>query len=618
MTSNPAELYQQAQQSIRDGDYEGAEKCFRMLIALLPDVPQPHFEIAELLTKMGKNLMIIINHYEMFIQMAGDDLILADKANQARDRITQLLNQSNPEITVPLDVASIDISLPNDRIVVDKRGKGHFTRLADAIANNPYGLPIHLRPGRYNEVIMVTDSSVDLEIFGPPSGDPAILMSTKDHCIYVDCSHLDICHLTISNSSPKAAVQIVGGQVSFTGCEFLDCTTAAIDIQYESRLDLRDGNVFFGGGTALRVFDQTHLEVGTEGPNFFFSNLGGSVHASGHSKFSIHQARINYPSDLITDEVLGSLPYFGLGEVPIIWLQDNAEGEIKDSKLTGWGTLIYVEDNASLMLSNLESKSSDGFSKQVCTPEAFLKMSGSAAANIEKCKFSSGVVGALGVECKERSDVQIRELLFGGEITMLKLDGGKIAAERLNHEDPHGQNVVGLQAEAGSVIIAESYLPFVDMIAQIEANFHQVRFGARDALGNAFKGKISFENCGFSGSSHFDGQIEFLNCYAKNPYTGDAWLSFYSGKATIKGGQFINHAFALGCNFEIAEASFSFEEGYASPQGVIDILQGAYGKLKKCSITSALPKTHPALRIHRQANVRQIDNAIQGKVEMYR
>jgi len=511
-----------------------------------------------------------------------------------------------------------EIHLPDDRIIVDKKGGGHFSRLADAVANNPMGLPIHLRPGRYNEVIVVTDPSLDLEIIGPPSGDPAILMSTKDHCLYVDCSQLNIRHLTISNSSPKAAVQIVGGQVSFADCEFLDCTTVAINVEYESRLELKSGNVFFGGGTALRATDQTHLEVGTEGPNYFYSNLGSSVHATGHCKVSIRQTGINYPSDLVTDEILGSLPYYGLGEVPIIWLHDDAEGKIEDSKITGWGTLTQIDDNASLMLANIESVFSDGFSKQACTPEVFLKMNGRAAANIDSCTFSSGVVGATGIECNDRSDLQIKDLNFGGEITMLKLDGGKIAADGINHEDDHGHNVVGLQAETGSVLIADSYMPFVEMTNQIDGKFSQVRIGAQDALGNAFKGKLSFENCGFSGSSHFDGQIEFKNCYANNPYNSDAWMSFYSGKVQIKGGQFLNHAFALGCNFEIAEAVFCFEEGYASPQGVIDILRGAFGKLEKCSITSALPKTHPALRIHRQANVQQVDNSIQGKVKMYR
>ena len=67
MTSNPAKLYQQAKQCIHESDFEGAEKHYRMLISLLPEVPQPHFELAELLAKMGKNPALVINHYEMFI-----------------------------------------------------------------------------------------------------------------------------------------------------------------------------------------------------------------------------------------------------------------------------------------------------------------------------------------------------------------------------------------------------------------------------------------------------------------------------------------------------------------------------------------------------------------------
>ena len=618
MTSNPAELYQHAQQCMRNGDYDGAEKHYRMLIALLPDVPQPHFEFATLLEKKDENPALIINHYEMFIQLAGDNPDLEDQVVQARQEIHRLLNPSPLEAEIAQQVEDPVIDLPEDRIIVDKKRGGHFTRLADAIANNPNGLPIHLQPGRYNETIMITDPNLELEIIGPPSGDPAVLMSTKDHCLYIECSRLEISHLTISNSSPKAAVQIVGGRVIFSGCEFLDCMTAAIDVHYEAHLELKDGNFFFGGGTALRAADQTHLEVGTGGPNFFYSNLGSSIFASGQSKVIIRQVRVNYSSDLVTNEILGSLPYYGLGDVPIIWFQDDADGEIQDSSLTGWGTLIQIDDQASMALSGVVSHSSEGFSKQACTPEAFLKSSDSAAANMENCEFSTSVVGAAGVVCSDRADVQIKDLTLGGEITMLKMVGGKIAAERITPEDSHGHNVVGLQADGGRVVVQEGYIPTVDVIVDIEAKFKNVRFGAQDAKGNAFKGKISFENCGFSGSSHFNGQMDLLNCYAQNPYRNDSWLSFYSGKVRIKGGQYFNHAFAIGCNFEIAEASFKFEDGYASPQGVVDILKGAYGKLVKCSIISSLPKTHPALRIHRTANVTQTENSLQGKIKMYR
>ena len=618
MSSNPAELYQQAQKSMRAGNYAVAEKQYRMLISLLPEVPQPHFELATLLERTGKNPALVINHYEMFIQLAGDEIDLSDKVIQAKREIHQLLNPSPLETELPLEGEERKIDLPADRIIVDKRGNGHFTRLADAIASNPHKFPIYLNPGRYNEAIFITDPTLELEIIGPSSGDPAILMSTKDHCFYVECSRLDIRYLTISNSSSKAAVQIVGGHVRFTGCEFLECMTAAIDVHYESRLELISGNVFFGGGTALRAADQTHLEVGSAGANFFYSNLSGSLHASGHSIVIIQDAGFNYPSDLVTEEILGSLPYFGLGEFPVIWFQDDADGEFRDCKLSGWGTLFQIDDRATVSLSGVESHSSKGFSKQVCTPEAFLKIRDNAAATIENTAFSTGVVGAVGVECSERADIQIRDLTFGGEISMLKMIGGKVAAERITHEDHHGHNVVGLQADGGHIVLQESYLPTIDVVVDIEAKFKEVRFGAQDAKGNAFKGKILFENCAFSGSSHFNGQIDLLNCYAKDPYSSDPWLSFYSGNVRIKGGLFVNHAIAVGCNFEIAEASFRFEESYASPQGVIDILQGAYGELENCSIVSSLPKTHPALRIHRTANVRQIDNFILGKVKMYR
>jgi len=619
MISDPAELYQQAQGFIREGSYEQAEFCYRRLIALLPDVPQPHFDLASLLEKMGKNSALIVNHYEMFIHLAVENPDLNQQIAQAQHNIQKLLDPAPSETSQASNEAENPIlDLPDDRIIVDKRGNGHFTKLGDAIANNTAGLPIHVRHGRYNETIMTTDPNLELEIVGPVSGEPAILMSARDHCLYIDCFQMEINNLTISNSSAKAAVEVVGGQVSFKGCEFLDCNTAGINIQYEARVDLKDGNVFFGGGTALQLADQALLEVGSGGPNFFFSNLRGSIHATGESKLAIKGAGFNYPNDLMSDETLGLLPYYGLGEVPVIWLQGNADAVIRDSKITGWGTLIQVEDQASATVSGLESKADDGFSKQACTPEVFLWTGENAKAIIEHSAFSSGVVGASGVVCSGQADVKINKLTLGGEITMLKVEGGTLEAEGVDHEDNEGRNVVGLRADGGSFTIRESYLPLVSISDDLNASFDGVRFGGRDNQGNSFHGDMRFDHCEFSGDSRFDGQIVLLNCTSQKLYSTSAWMSFYSGKVRIKGGQFLNHSFAVGCNFDILEAAFRFEAGYASPKGVIDILQGAYGKLEKCSIISGLPKSHPALRIHRDAKVRQVENTLQGKVKMYR
>ena len=619
MTSNPAELYQQAQRYMHKRDYDGAEKCYRMLISLLPDVPQPHFELADLLSTMGKNPALIINHYEMFIQLAGDNPDLGEQINHARQAIYQLLNPAPLESALTqVDAKASGIDLPDDRIIVDRRGNGHFKRLGDAVTNNPKALPIHLLPGRYNETIMITNPDLELQINGPSSGEPAILMSTSDHCLYTDCLNVEIRNLTISNSSPKAAVQVVGGRVAFEGCEFLECTTVGINVQYQARLELKEGNVFFGGGTALRVADQANLEVGSVGPNYFYSNLRGSIHAAGDSKVSIHAAGFNYRGDLVPEETCESLPYYGLGDVPLIWLQGNVAASIKDTKLTGWGTLIQVDEQASVTLSSLESKAADGFSKQACTPEIFLSIGDTARAEIETSTFSTDVIGASGIVCSGQAKLRIKDLTFGGEITMLKLNGGVVEVKGLNHEDSHGSHVVGLQADGGHAHIRKSYLPFVDILADLEANFTGVRFGRRGAKGSAFRVKIRFEDCAFSGSSHFNGQIDLLNCKAQNLYGSDAWLSFYNGKVRIKGGKFLNHAIAVGCNFDITEASFRFDEGHASPEGVVDILQGAFGNLERCSISSSLPKTYPALRIHRKAKVRQTANQLQGKVKMYR
>ncbi len=233
MTSDPAELYQQAQGFIREGSYEQAEFCYRRLIALLPDVPQPHFDLASLLEKMGKNSALIVNHYEMFIHLAVENPDLNQQIAQAQHNIQKLLDPAPSETSLASNEAENPIlDLPDDRIIVDKRGNGHFTKLGDAIANNTAGLPIHVRPGRYNETIMTTDPNLELEIVGPVSGEPAILMSARDHCLYIDCLQAEISNLTISNSSAKAAVEVVGGQVSFKGCEFLDCNTAGINVRY--------------------------------------------------------------------------------------------------------------------------------------------------------------------------------------------------------------------------------------------------------------------------------------------------------------------------------------------------------------------------------------------------
>ncbi len=619
MSSNPAELYQQAQQNVRKGDFAGAEKCYRMLIALLPDVPQPHYELAVLLTKMDKNPALVINHYEMFIQLASDDPGLGEQIKEVRREIHQLLTPSPLEAALSQDdVSSPDLDLPGDRIIVDQRGRGHFTSLGDAVANNLHGLPIHLRAGRYNESIMITNPELELEIIGPSSGEAAILTSASDHCLYLDCSKIEINNLTISNSSSKAAVQVVAGQVTFEGCEFLDCTTCGISVQYEAQLFLKSDNVFFGGGTALQAADRSYLGVGSAGPNFFYSNQRGSIIAVGESKIIIHHAGFNYKGDFIPEEVRDSLPYYGLGEVPVICFQGNVEATIKASKITGWGTLIQVADHASVSFVGLESNFADGFSKQACTPEKFLQVGDSARIEIDGCAFSTNVVGATGVDCSGHPHLKIKDFVMGGEITMLKLDGGSCEIFGLDHLDEDGNNVVGLQAENGRLTIGESYLPYVEITDDLEARFNRVRFGGSGAKGSAFRGELHFEQCEFTGSAHFNGQMNLIDCSAENIYGDESWLSFYSGKVRIRGGKFLNHAFAVGCNFEIIAAIFQFEKGYSSPKGVIDFLQGAFGRLVKCSVQSSLSKTYPALRIHRNANVHQAENELHGKVKMYR
>lgn len=619
MSSNPAELYQQAQKSMQEGDFQGAEKHFRMLIALLPDVPQPHYELAVLLTKMDKNPALVINHYEMFIQLAGDDPGLGKQIKEVRREIHHLLNPSPLEAALSQDDASSpDLDLPGDRIIVDQRGRGHFTSLGDAVANNLLGLPIHLQAGRYNESIMITNPDLELEIIGPASGEAAILTSASDHCLYLDCSKIEISNLTISNSSSKAAVQVVAGQVAFEECEFLDCTTCGISAQYEAQLFLKRGNVFFGGGTALQAVDRSYLEVGSAGPNFFYSNLSGSVFAAGESRISICQAGFNYRGDFVPEEVRDSLPYYGLGEVPVICLKGNVEATIKASKITGWGTLIQIVDQASVSFVGLESNSADGFSKQTCTPDKFLQAGDRAMIEIDGCAFSTDVVGATCVDCSGQAHVKVKDFVMGGEITMLKLDGGTCEVIGLDHLDEEGNNVKGLQAENGRLQIGESFLPYVEITGELEARFNRVRFGGNGAKGSAFRGELRFEHCDFAGSAHFDGQMNLIDCSAKNIFGGESWLSFYRGKVRIQGGVFINHAIAVGCNFEIIEAVFQFEKGYASPEGVIDFLQGAFGRLEKCSVRSSLPKTYPALRIHRNANVHRGENELHGKVKMYR
>ena len=619
MTSTPADLYQQAQGFIREGNYKEAEKRYRMLIALHPDIPQAHFELASLLNEMGANPALIVNHYEMFIQLAEENPELSQQVTQARQKIFQVLNPSPIEyVLAQTELEERTLDLPDDRILVDKMGNGHFTRLGDAIANNPHDLPIHIKPGRYNETIMITNSDLDLAISGPSSGERAIVMSSKDHCLYIDCRRLKISNLAFSNGSPKAAVEVVGGQVSLEGCVFQDCNTAGINIRYAARLDLNDGNIFFGGGTALQVADQAVLEVGSGGPNFFFSNLRGSIIARGESKLSIKNAGFNYHSDLVSEEIRGSLPYYGLGEFPVIRLQDSASAVISDCKITGWGTLIHVEDQATVRLSGLESNTIDGFSKQACTPEVFLWVGKKAKAIIEHSAFSSGVVGASGIVCSGQADVKINKLTLGGEITMLKVEGGTLDAAGVDHQDNEGRNVVGLRAEGGSFAITESYLPLVIISDDLNASFEGVRFGGRDNLGNSFRGDLRFDHCEFSGDSRFDGQIVLLHCTSGKLYSTSAWMSFYSGRVRIKGGKYRNHVFVVACAFEIAEAVFQFDTGYASPNGVIDFKSAAIGKLERCSIASPLPKNQPALRIHREADVRQVQNTLHGKVKMYR
>ena len=129
---------------------------------------------------------------------------------QERSELTaQLVEMRNSE-SLKEESSSETAVLKNQEFVVCQQGKGDYTTISEAVRNAASGMRIYVRPGLYQESVII-DKSV--EIIGSTEGESITLQSTDSNCILMQADSALVRGLIVKATGKYYAIDIRKGEL---------------------------------------------------------------------------------------------------------------------------------------------------------------------------------------------------------------------------------------------------------------------------------------------------------------------------------------------------------------------------------------------------------------------
>jgi hypothetical protein len=142
-------------------------------------------------------------------------------------------------------------------VVVSPSGSGHFTTLGEAVARAPAGARIVVRPGVYDEALVLT-RPVEIVAAGRPG--EVVLRSSRASCVRMEADSATLRDLTIVRvrgaGAPSFAVDVARGELVLEGCDVSSESLACIAIHGAgTRPQIRRCVVRDGADAGIFAFD---------------------------------------------------------------------------------------------------------------------------------------------------------------------------------------------------------------------------------------------------------------------------------------------------------------------------------------------------------------------------
>lgn len=207
---------------------------------------------------------------------------------------------ANPAAATRATPAPPSSSAARPSFVVALDGSGDFQTLTDALRRAPSGSLLFVRPGIYNEGLLIDKS---LEIVGDGALEEIIVRATTSSCLVMRTDAAIICNLTLRGQARAGgaggdgffAVDIAHGRPLFEACDISSDSLACVAIHNPTAAPLlRNCHIHHGVDSGVYAFDgaQGLLEACDIAAN---SNIGVAI-TSGAS-MSLRDCLIHHGTD---------------------------------------------------------------------------------------------------------------------------------------------------------------------------------------------------------------------------------------------------------------------------------------------------------------------------------
>lgn len=217
-------------------------------------------------------------------------------------RITtaQPASPNNPA-AVPHTIPARSASSSADKsFVVAPDGSGDFLTLTDAIGRAQAGSRLLVRPGIYDEVLVIDKS---LEIIGDGALEEIIVRATASSCLVMRADAATIRNLTFRGQARRGganddgffAVDIPRGRLLLDGCDISSDSLACVAIHNPTAAPvIRNCRIHHGGDSGVYAFDGAGGLI--EGCNIY-ENTNVGVAITGGAKTGILNCHVHHGGD---------------------------------------------------------------------------------------------------------------------------------------------------------------------------------------------------------------------------------------------------------------------------------------------------------------------------------
>jgi nitrous oxidase accessory protein NosD len=165
------------------------------------------------------------------------------------------------EVSQPMDISPSDVTVSrNEGWIVSQQGQGDYRTIREAIRNAKEGDRIFIRPGLYQESLMIDKT---LEIIGDGELEEIIIESEDSNCLRMQTESALVRGLTLSELGRHYTVDISQGQLILEDCNITANSNYSV--------------VAIGGPTANPVIRRCHIYQGKWNGIWVSNNARGTV-----------------------------------------------------------------------------------------------------------------------------------------------------------------------------------------------------------------------------------------------------------------------------------------------------------------------------------------------------